>query len=349
MLLESIGIAIAGFAIVSAVTLFCAYAFFIELPSKSRYSIISCAALLVALASLQVFHLEYFRSGFEPLGNVYYRLCLFAAPALFFYFGRWAILPTQPFQPLMLLHLVPLPIFFMLPLQLTLPVLFLSGMGYSVWLGSVVYGLRAQRRQFRFEFFFFAVMAVLATVVFILGFSMPYIDHAWFYCFYTVATGAGFVILTVALIANPHLLGELSDAARVKYGTSTLREVDVDACLQKLDSLMAESRIYQNEDLSLGSLADALGLSSHQLSELINSRLGMGFPRYIRERRVEAAKVLLLASAQSILSVSMETGFRSQSSFYAAFKEVTGQSPGDYRKSGAREAPDLSFRKSPSS
>jgi AraC-like DNA-binding protein len=28
----------------------------------------------------------------------------------------------------------------------------------------------------------------------------------------------------------------------------------------------------------------------------------------------------------------MDTGFRSQSSFYAAFKEVTGQSPGDYRK-----------------
>ena len=29
----------------------------------------------------------------------------------------------------------------------------------------------------------------------------------------------------------------------------------------------------------------------------------------------------------------MDTGFRSQSAFYAAFKEVTGQSPGDYRKS----------------
>jgi len=96
---------------------------------------------------------------------------------------------------------------------------------------------------------------------------------------------------------------------------------------------MTESKAYQNESLSLASLANDLGISSHQLSELINTRLGVGFSRYVRECRVKAAKTLLItAPAQSILSISMDTGFRSQSAFYAAFKEVTGQSPGDYRK-----------------
>jgi AraC-like DNA-binding protein len=107
----------------------------------------------------------------------------------------------------------------------------------------------------------------------------------------------------------------------------------VEACLKKLESLMTVSKVYQNEELSLSSLAADLGVSSHQLSELVNTRLGMGFSKYIRERRVAAAKTLLVsAPSQSILSISMDTGFRSQSSFYAAFKEVTGQSPGDYRK-----------------
>jgi AraC-like DNA-binding protein len=96
---------------------------------------------------------------------------------------------------------------------------------------------------------------------------------------------------------------------------------------------MTTSKVYQNETLSLSSLAADLGLSGHQLSELVNTRLGMGFSRYIRERRIAAAKELLVAApSQSILSISMDTGFRSQSSFYAAFKEVTGQAPGDYRK-----------------
>jgi AraC-like DNA-binding protein len=58
----------------------------------------------------------------------------------------------------------------------------------------------------------------------------------------------------------------------------------------------------------------------------------MGFSRYVRQRRVEAAKTLLLAApSQSVLTVGMDTGFRSQSAFYAAFKDVTGQSPGEWR------------------
>ena len=101
---------------------------------------------------------------------------------------------------------------------------------------------------------------------------------------------------------------------------------------------MSDGKAYQNEDLSLNSLAAEVGLTAHQLSELINSRLGMGFSRYVRERRVEAAKALLLAApSQTILSVSLDTGFRSQSAFYAAFKEMTGQSPGDFRESQLRK------------
>jgi AraC-like DNA-binding protein len=104
---------------------------------------------------------------------------------------------------------------------------------------------------------------------------------------------------------------------------------------------MTVSKAYQDEKLNLSSLADQLGLSSHQLSELVNTRLGRGFSKYVRDCRVEAAKTLLVsAPSQSILSISMDTGFRSQSAFYAAFKEATGQSPGDWRKAQLRN--DLS-------
>ncbi|MFK8019802.1 MAG: helix-turn-helix domain-containing protein [Pseudomonadales bacterium] len=76
-----------------------------------------------------------------------------------------------------------------------------------------------------------------------------------------------------------------------------------------------------------------MALSAHQLSELINSHYGVGFPRFLRQHRVDAAKTLLLDEPDaSILSVSLMIGFRFQSSFYSAFKELTGLSPGAYRQ-----------------
>jgi AraC-like DNA-binding protein len=201
-----------------------------------------------------------------------------------------------------------------------------------------VYGLRDRRKQFRFEFLYFAVMSLLGVIVLALGFALPYVGDDLFYLVYNLAVGLGIAIMIVALVANPQLIGDLSEAARVKYGTSTLGGVDVDAAVAKLGRLMSVGKAYHDDALSLNSLAAEMGLSAHQLSELINTRLGMGFSRYVRERRIEAAKKLLLAApSQSILSVSLDTGFRSQSAFYAAFKELTGQSPGDFRAAQLRK------------
>lgn len=332
-ILDLANIAVAGFAAVSAVLLLLAYATLIDVPGKSIYSIGSCVVLVGALAAIQIGHLVYFTGGAEPLNRFHYQLALFLAPPAFYSFGRWAILPTESFRPSQLLHFALVPALFLIPLNIALPILFTFGTGYSLWLGNLVYGLRDRRKQFRFEFLYFSVMSVLAIIVLGLGFAIPYIDHDYFYYFYNNAVALGVAIMLVALVSNPNLIGDLTEAARVKYGASTLREVDVDGALAKLNRLMTEGQLYRNESLSLASLAEAVGLSGHQLSELINTRLGIGFSRYVRECRVNAAKTLLIsAPSRSILSISMDTGFRSQSAFYAAFKEATGQSPGDYRR-----------------
>src|SRR5687768_1188916 len=288
-LFELANIAVAGFAAISAVLLLLAYALLISVPGKSIYSVASCAVMVTALSAIQIGHLLYFVGGPEPLQSFYYRLALFVVPSAFYSFGRWAILPTEAFRPAQLIHLLPVPLLFALPLNVALPILFLLGAGYSVWLGNLVYGLRSQRKQFRFEFLYFAVMTLLAVIVLGLGFAIPYIDDAFFYDFYNNAVGVGVAIMLVALVGNPDLIGDLSEAARARYGTSTLRDIDVEGCLAKLEQLMIQGKAYQNENLSLASLATALGISGHQLSELINTRLGVGFALYVRECRVNAA------------------------------------------------------------
>ena len=328
------GLAVAGFCILSSVLLFVAYAVFIRVPVKSAYSILSCAALVAALCAIEIGHWNYFQGGPPPFETTYYRAAQFTVPSAFYFFGRWAILPTEPFRPQLLIHLAPMLLLFVDSTAIALPILFTFGAAYASWLAYLVYGLRDRRKQFRFEFLYFAVMSLLGVIVLALGFALPYVDDDIFYRVYNIAVGLGIAIMIVALVANPHLIGDLSEAARVKYGTSTLGGIDLRASLEKLESVMANGKAYQNEDLNLSSLAADVGLTAHQLSELINSRLGMGFSRYVRERRVEAAKQLLLAApSQSILSVSLDTGFRSQSAFYAAFKEITGQSPGEFRDS----------------
>jgi AraC-like DNA-binding protein len=307
------------------------------MPGKSAYSIASCTALLGALVTLQLGHFHYFTGGTEPLDTVSYRIALFVAPTSFFFFGRWALLPDEPFRPAMLLNLLPIVLLLIPRLEVSLPMLFAVGACYALWLGRLVYGLRAQRKQFRFEFFWFGVMSVFGVGVLALGFALPYIDHAWFYQFYCNAIGAAFAIMVVALIANPDLIANLTEAARLRYGKSTLGDLDVEALLGRLAARMADPKVYRNEALTLGTLAADLGVSGHQLSELVNTRLGMGFPRYVREHRVAAAKLMLVAEPNaSVLAIGLDTGFKSQSTFYAAFKEVTGLSPGDYRKANTK-------------
>jgi len=80
-------------------------------------------------------------------------------------------------------------------------------------------------------------------------------------------------------------------------------------------------------------VASQLSLSSHQLSELINAEFGRGFSQYIREHRIQHAKRQLLAEPKaSVLSIGLASGFTSQSSFYTAFGQIVGQSPGKFRE-----------------
>ena len=180
--------------------------------------------------------------------------------------------------------------------------------------------------------FFFALFAVLALLVLALFVLVPYLHESVFFLSYANFTGTALVLIVAALIVFPEMLDDITVAARNTYAKSTLNDVDVDAKVRELEQAMEFDRLYQNENLNLKMLAEAVGLSGHQLSELINTRFGVGFPRFIRERRIAEARRLLAEDREaSILSISMATGFRSQSTFYAAFREIAHMSPGSYR------------------
>jgi AraC-like DNA-binding protein len=96
---------------------------------------------------------------------------------------------------------------------------------------------------------------------------------------------------------------------------------------------MQQDKLYILETLNLPLLAEQLELSQHQLSELINTQFQQSFSRYLREQRIQEAKRLLLAEPNaSVLAIGLSVGFSTQSNFYAAFRDIVGMAPGQYRK-----------------
>ena len=326
-----------GFSVFSAAILFAAYVFFLDTLNKSWFAIASCAGLLGCISALQLWHAQYFLNGEDIFLNPQYRFWLILSPPMFFYFSRAVLQPEAPVRPLLLLCLVPLLLNFLPRYEIAIAVTFVSGAGYSFWLTNLIYGLRAQRLRFKAEMFFFGLFFVLAFLVLLLGLSVPYIDHGYFYVFYANCMTICYVLVIGALIVFPDLLAQVAEVAKLGYAASTLKDVDIPANLEKLEQLMSKARLYQNENLNLAMTAEAVGLTSHQLSELINRQFGMNFSRYVREQRVNAAKRILIDEPKSsVLSIGLEVGFGTQSNFYAAFKEITGISPGAFRKSAAK-------------
>jgi AraC-like DNA-binding protein len=321
-----------GYSIVAPCILYVAYVFFLRNVNKSPRALVTCALLLVSLVQLQIGHVNFLSSQADLLASGSYRFWLFLAPPAFYLCSRSILFEESHWSPALLLHLVPVVLPFVIRIEIAMPILFCIGTGYSLWLTHVLYTLGRTRVRSRFELFFFSLFSVLAVGVLLFGFSLPYIDPSYFFTFYAVAIALAMVLVVAALLSFPDLLADIAEAAKASYATSTLGEVNVDAAKTKLQQLMAEDRIYQQEDINLSSVAQAMSLSSHQLSELINTEFGVSFSKFVRQHRVEQAIELLKAEpTASVLSISMQVGFRSQSNFYAAFKEITGRSPSFYR------------------
>ncbi|MDQ6679370.1 MAG: AraC family transcriptional regulator [Pseudomonadota bacterium] len=82
-----------------------------------------------------------------------------------------------------------------------------------------------------------------------------------------------------------------------------------------------------DQDVSLADLGGAAGTSQFHFSHAFHVAAGCSPYRYLLNRRIEFAKVLLLATSESLASVSSKCGFRSKRQFGVAFKRRVGVGP----------------------
>jgi AraC-like DNA-binding protein len=98
--------------------------------------------------------------------------------------------------------------------------------------------------------------------------------------------------------------------------------------------------LYLNENLTLNELSSALNIKPKRLTLLIKIGFQAKFYHYINALRVEHFKKLIEKPENrniSIEGLSIDSGFKSKSTFYTAFKKMEGLTPGEYelRKRGS--------------
>ncbi len=117
---------------------------------------------------------------------------------------------------------------------------------------------------------------------------------------------------------------------------STSKKINDDEAqlwLNQIEKLMTESQFFKNPNLKLQDLANATGLSAHQLSQFLNEQVGKNFTHFVNEYRIaEACSLLETNTLLSIEGIGGEVGFNSKSTFFAAFKKLKGLTPASYQQ-----------------
>ncbi len=90
---------------------------------------------------------------------------------------------------------------------------------------------------------------------------------------------------------------------------------------------------YMNYDISLSTVAEAVGLSPSYLSMLFKKETGQNFSCYLTDVRVRRAKELLCCTSKMVYEVAYDVGFRDYRYFSQIFKKNTGMTPRQYQNS----------------
>ena len=103
--------------------------------------------------------------------------------------------------------------------------------------------------------------------------------------------------------------------------------------MERIDKLVNEEQIYLRQGLKVSDLALLLGTNSRNISETIKQQKGVNFNDFINSYRVEHAKQLLEQNPNMKSEVvGLSSGFSSETSFYRAFRALTGKSPKEWTK-----------------
>lgn len=103
--------------------------------------------------------------------------------------------------------------------------------------------------------------------------------------------------------------------------------------IQIIDSCYAD-------DITLESMSKHLFFNPSYFSAWFKKQMGINFSDYLRNKRLEMAKIQLIYTDKSIQQISLEVGYKATISFNRIFKKCFNMTPSQFRKQYRAQNPD---------
>lgn len=101
----------------------------------------------------------------------------------------------------------------------------------------------------------------------------------------------------------------------------------------RINKVLDYIMIHYDENISLEDVSSIVGMEVKNLSKLFKKEMGIGFKKYIEEKKINRVINLLKYSNLSLLDIALSVGFQDQAYFTRWFKQKRGITPGEFRSS----------------
>jgi AraC-like DNA-binding protein len=151
----------------------------------------------------------------------------------------------------------------------------------------------------------------------------------------SIYTTSSYFMFAFILVLYPHSLLPEDELIikRNKYKKSSLSKSEKALILKNLLDGLRKEKFYLNPNLTLSQLAELLNININVLSQVINELLDKNFHQLINEYRVNEVKHYINDPKRTLYGIALDSGFNSKSAFNRIFKEITGLTPSQYKKS----------------
>ncbi len=124
-----------------------------------------------------------------------------------------------------------------------------------------------------------------------------------------------------------------SNESKFTNSTEQQKTVPTQKDFDRINNYILENKIYLDPNITIDIFANKVQLTTRKVTEILKNNSDLGFPDFINKIRIDKAKKILIDphyANYTIVSICLECGFNSKSTFYRVFEKFVRMTPTQY-------------------